>query len=100
MIPIFHAFCYLAYAKCPTLNLQQMDELLVNRLPEKEYQELKECFTIRRKNKFVNENFSDQNIETHRVRLIKTEYVLTQGRGITDSTLSHWVHALPHCVPR
>ena len=100
MIPIFHASCDLAYAKCPRLNLQQMDAL-VNRLPEKEYQELKECFTIRRKNKFFNGNFSDQTIETDLMRLIKTEDGLTQGRGITDSrpTLAHWIHALPHCVP-
>ena len=33
------------------------------------------------------------------MRLIKTSGGLIHGRGITDSTLSQFVHALPHCIP-
>ena len=44
-------------------------------------------------------NFSDQTIEKFLMRQLKTSREMTRGRGITDSTLAKWVHALPHCVP-
>ena len=33
------------------------------------------------------------------MRLLKTSGGMTHGRGITDSSLSKWVHALPHSIP-
>lgn len=33
------------------------------------------------------------------MRALKCEGGLTRGRGITDSTLSKWIDAVPHCVP-
>ena len=33
------------------------------------------------------------------MRMLKTNGGMTHGRGITDSTLTKWVHALPLCVP-
>ena len=33
------------------------------------------------------------------MRILKTSGGMTHGRGISDSTLTKWVHALPHCVP-
>ncbi|KAK3886485.1 hypothetical protein Pcinc_009355 [Petrolisthes cinctipes] len=31
--------------------------------------------------------------------MLKTSVGMTHGRGITDNTLTKWVHALPRCVP-
>ena len=31
--------------------------------------------------------------------LLKTSGWMTHGRGITDSSLSKWVHGLPHSIP-
>ena len=33
------------------------------------------------------------------MRTLKTSEGITHGRGITDSTLTKWVHALPRCAP-
>ena len=33
------------------------------------------------------------------MRLLKTSGGMTHGRGITDSSLMKWVHALPHTIP-
>ena len=33
------------------------------------------------------------------MRTLKTAGGMTHGRGITDSTLTKWVHALPRCAP-
>ena len=33
------------------------------------------------------------------MHLLKTSGGMTHGRGITDSSLSKWVHALPHSIP-
>ena len=33
------------------------------------------------------------------MRLLKVSGGMTRGRGITDSTLTKWVHSLPKCVP-
>ena len=37
-------------------------------------------------------------LEQFIMRLLKTSGVMTRGRGITDSTLTRWVHVLPQCV--
>ncbi|KAL8625560.1 hypothetical protein ACOMHN_014648 [Nucella lapillus] len=56
-------------------------------------------FTIRRKDKFWGGNFTDQTIEQVLMRMLKVSGGLAHGRGITDSTLSKWVHVIPRCVP-
>ena len=33
------------------------------------------------------------------MRMMKTSGEMTHGRGITDSILTTWAHALPQCVP-
>ena len=72
-----------------------------NIMPEKEYDQFTEqgCFTIRRSDKFWDGVFSDQTIDQFLMRLLKTSGGMAGGRGITDSTLTRWVHALPQCVP-
>ena len=99
MLPYFHAAGHLAYATSAHLYVQQMMELH-NIMPEKEYDQFTEqrYFTIRRSDKFWDGMFSDQPIEQFLVRLLKTSGGMTRGRGITDSTLTRCVHALPQCV--
>ena len=74
---------------------------LHNIMPENEYEQFTEqgYFTIRRSDKFWDGVFSDQAIEQFLMRLLKTSGGMTHGRGITASTLTRWVHALPQCVP-
>lgn len=100
MIPHFHAAGHLPYAKSGRLYLQQMNSI-AQVMPPEEYTlfSAKGYFTIRRANEFWSGNFSDQTIEQFLMRMLKTSGGMTHGRGITDSTLTKWVHALPHCVP-
>ena len=100
MIPHFHAAGHLPYAKAARLYLQQM-EALEQTMPAYEYYLLtdKGYFTIRRRDDFWSGNFSDQTIEQVLMRMLKTSGGMTHGRGITDSTLTKWVHALPRCLP-
>ena len=92
MIPIFHAAGHLLYARCSRLFVQQLDDL-------------KYRFDVSIYNQFVNGlftvsgNFTDQTIETKLMRLLKTSGGLIHGRGISDSTLSQFVHAMPHTIP-
>ncbi|MES9882393.1 MAG: hypothetical protein ABW185_16095, partial [Sedimenticola sp.] len=82
------------------LYLQQMKQLEVH-MPEAEFQQFTErgYFTIRRTDHFWSGNFTDQIIEQELMRLLKTSGGMTRGRGITDSSLAKWVHALPRCIP-
>lgn len=100
MIPHFHAAGHLPYAKSARLYLQQMNSI-EDVMPPEEYTLFsdKGYFTIRRASEFWSGNFSDQTIEQYLMRMLKTSGGMTHGRGITDSTLTKWVHALPHCVP-
>ena len=100
MIPIFHAAGHLAYAQCVRLMLQQMNQLK-ERISESEYKKFTEdgYFTIRRKNIYLNGKFTDQTIEQELMRSIKARGGLKLGRGITESTLSQWVHSIPYCTP-
>ena len=100
MIPHFHAAGHLHYAKSARLYLQQM-ESLDKCMPVDEYKLFTESgyFTIRRQDAFWAGNFSDQTIEQFLMRTLKTSGGMTHGRGITDSTLTKWVHALPRCAP-
>ena len=54
---------------------------------------------IRRKNINFNRNFSDQTIEQDLMRPLKAPGGFSHGRGISDSTISQWVHAIPYCIP-
>ena len=74
IISHFHAAGHLQYAKSARLYLQQMNNL-------------------------VHVMASDHTIEQYLMRMLKTSSGMTHGRGITDSTLTTWVHALPQCVP-
>ena len=76
-------------------------EALEQIMPIAEYKLFTEkgYFTIRRQDSFWGGNFSDQTIEQFLMRMLKTSGGMTHGRGITDSTLTKWVHALPRCVP-
>ena len=56
-------------------------------------------FTIRRSEHFWGGNFTDQTIEQELMRFLKTSGGMTQGSGITDSSLMKWVHALQHTIP-
>ena len=99
MIPHFHAAGHLPYAKSARLYLQQMNSIQ-KVMPPEEYTLFtsKGYFTIRRVKEFWSGNFSDQTIEQFLMRMLKTSGGMTHGRGITDSTLTKWVHALPLCV--
>ena len=96
----FHAAGHLAYAKSAHFYIQQMLEL-PHKMPVEEYKLFteKEYFTIRRTDKFWDGIFSDQTIEQFLMRQLKSSGGITHGRGITESTLTKWVHALPRCVP-
>ena len=56
-------------------------------------------FSIQRTDKFVSGNFSDQTIEQELIWLLKTFGGMAHGRGITDSTLKNWVHAMLRRIP-
>lgn len=100
MIPHFHAAGHLPYAKSARLYVQQMNSI-EEVMPPEEYTLFsdKGYFTIRRADEFWSGNFSDQTIEQYLMRMLKTSGGMTRGRGITDSTLTKWVHALPRCMP-
>ena len=100
MLPHLHAAGHLHYAKSARLYLQQM-ESLEKSMPADEYQLFtdKGYFTIRRLDSFWGGNFSDQTMEHFLMRTLKTSGEMTHGRGITDSTLTKWVHALPRRAP-
>ena len=100
MIPHFHAAGHLPYAKSAHLYLQQM-EALPETMPHDEYVLFAEkgFFTVHRSSEFWSGNYTDQTIEQFLMRMLKTSGEMTHGRGITDSTLTKWVHALPRCVP-
>ena len=100
MLPYFHAAGHLAYAKSAQLYIQQMMEL-PQTMPATDYKQFTEngYFTIRRFNRFWDGVFSDQTIEQFLMRMFQTAGGMTHGRGITESTLSKWVHAMPRCIP-
>jgi len=100
MIPFFHAAGHLAYAKSARLYLQQIRKL-EHMTSETEYNlfTTKGFFTTRRSDHFWSGNFTDQIIEQNLMRLLKSCGGMTHGRGITPSSLTKWIHALPKCVP-
>ena len=100
MIPLFHAAGHLAYAKSARLYVQEMDNL-ENKMSADQYQKFTEkgYFSIHRTEHSWGGNFSDQTIEQDLMRLLKTAGGMSHGRGITDSSLSKWVHSLPYCIP-
>ena len=100
MIPIFHAAGHLAYAKCTRLMLNQMNGLKCW-IPGQEYKHFTEkgYFITRRKNIYFNGNFIDQTIEQDLMRPLKAPGGFSHNRGISDSTISQWVPAIPYCIP-
>ena len=56
-------------------------------------------FTIRRPSEYWFGNFSDQTIEQYLMIMLKSNGGMIRGRGITDSTLTKWVHSFPKCIP-
>lgn len=56
-------------------------------------------FAPRQADHYYGDNFQDQLIEQCLIRLKKSRGGLTQGRGITDSTLAKFTGTLPKCVP-
>src|SRR6218665_1933126 len=48
--------------------------------------------------RFWSGNFTDQTIEQDLMRLFKSSSGMTCGRGITDSTLTKWIHLFPLCI--
>lgn len=99
MIPLFHAAGHFAYAKSARLYLQDMEDL-GRKMSPADHQKFTNggYFTIRRTDCFWGGNFSDQTIEQELMRLLKTSGGMTHGRGITDSSLMKWVHALPFSI--
>ncbi|KAL8606327.1 hypothetical protein ACOMHN_050807 [Nucella lapillus] len=100
MIPILHAAGHLAYARSARLYLGTMKKL-PELMGDAQFRKFTQdgYFTIRRKDKFWGGNFTDQTIEQVLMRMLKVSGGLAHGRGITDSTLSKWVHVIPRCVP-
>jgi len=100
MLPYFHAAGHLAYAKSARLYLQQMNSLESN-MTETENIQFTEngYFTVQRRDLFWSGNFTDQTIEQDLMRLLKSSGGMTHGRGITDSSLTRWIHAFPQCIP-
>ena len=100
MIPYFHAAGHFPYAKSARLYLHKMETISEVMSPDDHrlFSD-KGYFTIHRANDFWAGNFSDQTIEQFLMRMLKTTGGMTHGRGITDSTLTKWAHALPGCVP-
>ena len=97
MIPIFHAAGHFAYAKYQyaRLHTQQMQDLKQT-MPAEEYYRYAQqgMFAPRRTEHYYGGNFQDQLIEQ------RSRGGLTQGLGITDSTLAKFTDAFfPKCVP-
>src|SRR6218665_507807 len=55
-------------------------------------------FTVRRTDRFWSGNFTDQTIEQDLMRPFKSSGGMTRGRGITNSTLTKWIHLFPQCI--
>ena len=103
MIPYFHVAGHFPYAKSARLYLHKTETISEVMSPD-DYRSFsdKGYFTIRQTNDFWAGNFSDhsdQIIEQFLMRMLKTTGGMTHDSGITDSTLTKWVHALPGCVP-
>ena len=100
IIRYFDATGHLHYAKASRLYLQNMEEL-GKKMSDREYKLMTEkgFFTIRRTDAFWSGNFSDQTIKQYLMRILKTSGGMTHGRGITDSSLTKWVHTHPRCIP-
>ncbi|KAJ8892475.1 hypothetical protein PR048_005055 [Dryococelus australis] len=55
-------------------------------------------FTIRRNHEFWAGTWAHQVIEHDLMRPLKCQGGLTHGRGITESTLAHYIHSFPGCL--
>jgi len=95
-----HATSHLQMAKSGHLYLQIMEEMS-NTIPKEDMKAFKDngYFTIRRTNKLWSGVWSDMTIEQVLRRSMKTSGGLTRGRGITESTISSWIHCMPLSIP-
>ena len=96
MLPFFHASGHLNYARSAHVYLQEMLKLDKEMNPEDMDKFVnKGFFTVRRSNKFWSGIWTDLTIEQVLMRDIKTTGGLTEGRGISASTIAKWVHSMP-----
>lgn len=99
MIPHFHAGGRLHYAKASHLYHQQMQDL-EDKMCLNEYMKFVNSgyFTIRRSHDFWSGVYTDQVIEQDLMRPLKSQGGLTRGRGITETSLAHYIHSFPGCL--
>ena len=99
MLPYFHAAAHLPYAKSAHLYCQLMLDL-PNKFSPREYERFTSLgfFTVRRSERFWSGIWTDLTIEQTLMRTMKVSGGLTQGRGITESTLTQWVATAPACM--
>ena len=96
MLPYFHSCGHFNYAKSAQLYLQSSLQLL-GTLNDEEFETfvMQGQFTIRRREKCWYGIWSDLAIEQVLMRSLKTSGGLTQGRGITPSTIATWIKSMP-----
>lgn len=95
MVPYFHATGHNLYAKSAHLYLQDMRELPES-MNENEYElfTTEGFFTIRQTEKFWSGVWTDMTIEQVLMRSMKTQYGLTHGHGMTESTFTKFVFTM------
>ena len=95
-----HAAGHLQMAKSGHLYLQVMEDMS-NTIPKQDLKSFKDngYFTIRRTHKLWSGVWTDMTIEQVLMRAMKTIGGLTRGRGMTNSTISEWIHCTQLCIP-
>ena len=95
-----HAAGHLQMAKSGHLYLQVMEDMS-NTIPKEDLKLFKGngYFTIRRTHKLWSGVWTDMTIEQVLMRAMKTSGGLTRGRGMTNSTISEWIHCTQLCIP-
>lgn len=95
MLLYYHESGHFLYAKSFHLYLQDTQELK-SKLKNLDYERFvtKEYFTFRRYDKFWSGIWSDMTIEQTLMRSMKSSGGLTQGRGITECTMTKWIKSM------
>jgi hypothetical protein len=72
-----------------------------NTIPEEDLTLFKDngYFTLRRTHKFWSGVWTDMTIEQVLMRSMKTTGGLTRGHGMTNITISEWIHGTHLCIP-
>lgn len=89
MLPYFHATGHHLYAKSGHLYLQDMKTLHPDDVIS-----ISQYFTIRSTEKYWSGVWSDMTIEQMLMRSMHAAGGLTHGRGMKDSVINQWIHAL------